>query len=203
MGKKEINQIEYEKSIITAFAKFLLATTEGYVSKEQRQLNEVVRDASKYSDASPVLYLKAKLVHLSKYKVEEEYMDYLKSQVHKLELAAEQHPLSFDTSDVFTEFERKSKSSTAESNERNEKQESLVNHPSHYQGSIECIDALHAALGDEGILSFCKANAMKYLWRAGKKEGNSVKQDLEKAAWYIEYAIKLLTEEKEEQNGTV
>ena len=58
-----------------------------------------------------------------------------------------------------------------------------VNHPSHYQGSVECIDAIEAAIqGMEGMEAMCTGNAIKYLWRWKKKGG---KKDLEKARWYI------------------
>ena len=35
-----------------------------------------------------------------------------------------------------------------------------VNHPKHYEGScsIECIDAMRFALGDEGLAYFCAGN---------------------------------------------
>lgn len=63
-----------------------------------------------------------------------------------------------------------------------------VNHPKHYtQGGIECIDALEAALGADGVAAFCRGNAIKYLWRAGAK-GDLV-EDLRKAAWYINREI--------------
>lgn len=67
-----------------------------------------------------------------------------------------------------------------------------VNHPQHYQplaGNVECIDAIRAALGDEGVQSFCLGNAMKYIFRAGKK--GDIQEDLKKAIWYLEYVIKL------------
>jgi hypothetical protein len=38
-------------------------------------------------------------------------------------------------------------------------------------------------------MNFCLGNAMKYLWRAGKKPGSSAVVDLEKARWYIEREI--------------
>ena len=66
-----------------------------------------------------------------------------------------------------------------------------VNHPEHYQGSIECIDAMLSAFGTEDTVAFCKINAFKYLWRAGKKDGNSIEQDMKKAQWYINKAIEL------------
>lgn len=66
----------------------------------------------------------------------------------------------------------------------------MVNHPPHYtQGAVECIDAIRAALGDEGLVSYCRGAAIKYLWRTGKKD-NAV-QDLEKAIWYITKAVEV------------
>lgn len=68
-----------------------------------------------------------------------------------------------------------------------------VNNPSHYtQGGIECIDAMVAAFGKIQTASFCRCNAFKYLWRAGKKDNTL--QDLRKAVWYINKEIELTTE---------
>ena len=51
--------------------------------------------------------------------------------------------------------------------------------PSHYQaGGIQCIDITRH-------MSFAKGNAVKYLWRAGKKDNNSEAQDIKKAMWYL------------------
>lgn len=52
-----------------------------------------------------------------------------------------------------------------------------VNHPSHYTShpsNIECIQVTEH-------LNFCIGNAIKYLWRAGLKDGNSDIQDLKKS----------------------
>lgn len=48
-----------------------------------------------------------------------------------------------------------------------------VNHPKHYtQGGVECIDALAAAtINLKGLDAVCTANAIKYLWRLGQKNG--------------------------------
>jgi hypothetical protein len=71
------------------------------------------------------------------------------------------------------------------------KKENPVNHPSHYnQGTIECIEALKSALTPEQFTGFCRGNAIKYLWRAGRK--GSVGQDLLKAKWYIEAELATL-----------
>ena len=68
-----------------------------------------------------------------------------------------------------------------------------VNHPSHYcSGDIECIDAIASALGHDGLVAFCRGNAIKYLWRAGLK--GDMGEDLRKAAWYCERAAKEVDE---------
>lgn len=61
-----------------------------------------------------------------------------------------------------------------------------VNHPSHYTSDpsgIECIQITRHR-------NFNIGNAIKYLWRAGLKDGNSDIQDLQKAVWYIQDEIK-------------
>lgn len=76
--------------------------------------------------------------------------------------------------------------------------EDKVNHPSHYtwlkeRCGIEVIDITRH-------LDFDTGNAVKYLLRAGHKseEGMTDKektiQDLEKAVWYIQDKIKMLTD---------
>ena len=67
-----------------------------------------------------------------------------------------------------------------------------VNHPSHYnQGSIEAIDAMVSAFGVEAVITFCKINAFKYIWRAGHKDGSPDVEDLKKAQWYLTKAVSL------------
>lgn len=63
-----------------------------------------------------------------------------------------------------------------------------VNHPAHYtQGEIECIDAIREALGPEQFDGFLKGNALKYIWRAGKKA--DAIEDLKKAIFYLRVAV--------------
>ena len=70
-------------------------------------------------------------------------------------------------------------------------QNSNVEHPAHYnKGNIECIDAMIAAFGKAEVATFCKINAFKYLWRAENK--GKYKEDMEKAAWYINKANELM-----------
>lgn len=64
-----------------------------------------------------------------------------------------------------------------------------INHPSHYQGKNECIDVMRAMFGDEAVKGFCRCNAYKYRFRAGRKDGQSADQDLKKAEWYEDYLI--------------
>lgn len=71
-----------------------------------------------------------------------------------------------------------------------------VNHPDHYTaGSIECIDAIQAALTPEQFTGYCRGNAIKYLWRMGLK-GDKV-QDGEKARWYVNRLLESLYGELE------
>ena len=65
-----------------------------------------------------------------------------------------------------------------------------VNHPRHYTADpsgIECIEITRWR-------NFNIGNAIKYLWRAGLKEGGGAKriEDLKKARWYIADEIKRL-----------
>ena len=64
-----------------------------------------------------------------------------------------------------------------------------VNHPDHYLQStgFEVIDVIEA-----WDLNFCLGNAVKYVARAGIKNPEKKKQDLEKAVWYIERVISSL-----------
>jgi hypothetical protein len=61
-------------------------------------------------------------------------------------------------------------------------QDDAVN-PDHYKkhaSGVECIQVTEH-------MNFCLGNAIKYIWRAGKKD--DAVQDLEKAKWYIEREI--------------
>lgn len=67
------------------------------------------------------------------------------------------------------------------------KKTDVIEHPAHYtQGSIECIEALEAALTPEEFRGHCKACAIKYAWREKHKGGD---ESLEKAVWYLRRAI--------------
>lgn len=60
-----------------------------------------------------------------------------------------------------------------------------VNRPAHYtDGNIEVIDFI-----DDKKLGFCLGNAIKYIARAGKKDPEKYKEDLQKAIWYIEHEL--------------
>ena len=58
------------------------------------------------------------------------------------------------------------------------------NTPTHYQGTIQPIDLINAQ-----DLNFNLGNVVKYVCRAGKKKGENVLSDLEKAKNYINYEI--------------
>ncbi|SLH42800.1 DUF3310 domain-containing protein [Mycobacteroides abscessus] len=59
----------------------------------------------------------------------------------------------------------------------------LINHPPHYNlhpSGIECIWVTR-------LMTYTCGNAVKYVWRTDHKNG---KQDLEKAIWYLEDAVR-------------
>ena len=56
--------------------------------------------------------------------------------------------------------------------------------PPHYQGTTQPIDLINAQ-----NLNFNLGNVVKYVCRAGKKDGENILSDLEKAKNYINYEI--------------
>ena len=68
-----------------------------------------------------------------------------------------------------------------------------INHPSHYSEGrkYEPIEVIC----DWG-LNFDLGNTVKYVSRAGRKANNSAVQDLKKAKFYLEHAIKKLEEDE-------
>lgn len=62
-----------------------------------------------------------------------------------------------------------------------------VNHPNHYQGTIEVIDYIEEySKNYPKELIFDFGNTIKYVSRAPRKNG---KEDLEKARWYLDRMI--------------
>lgn len=59
-----------------------------------------------------------------------------------------------------------------------------VNFPKHYQlpNGLECIEVTEN-------FDFLIGNVIKYIWRAGHKDGSSYLKDLRKAQWYLNRAI--------------
>jgi hypothetical protein len=68
-----------------------------------------------------------------------------------------------------------------------------VNHPTHYGGKENVYEAIKVI--EAWKLGFCLGNVVKYISRAGKKNNNTLVQDLEKAKWYLEREIKKLKNE--------
>jgi hypothetical protein len=62
-----------------------------------------------------------------------------------------------------------------------------VDHPPHYNsGSIECIDAIEAALQGVEFEGYLRGNVFKYTWRYRYK---GLDKDLRKAQWYLNRLI--------------
>ena len=59
-----------------------------------------------------------------------------------------------------------------------------IHHPKHYTkhpSGVECIQITE-------YMNFTLGNAVKYIWRAGLKDGTGI-EDLEKAKWYLDREI--------------
>ena len=65
-----------------------------------------------------------------------------------------------------------------------------IDHPAHYAGKIECINALLETMGRDDVRAFCLCNAFKYLWRC-KKKHETPEGDVEKAVWYLQKYLEL------------
>lgn len=59
----------------------------------------------------------------------------------------------------------------------------MIDHPPHYLGHPSGLEAIEVTRG----LTFCVGNAVKYVWRSTKKNGQ---QDYGKAAWYLDDAVR-------------
>ena len=62
-----------------------------------------------------------------------------------------------------------------------------INHPSYYNQGIEAIDFI-----ESHKLNFSLGNAIKYIIRAGMKDGEPTLEALQKAQWYLEREIQRL-----------
>ena len=66
-----------------------------------------------------------------------------------------------------------------------------IRKPRHYtQGPIECIDAIESMIGEESAIDYCRAQAVKYLWRLPHK-GKPL-EDAKKAQFYVDRIIEKL-----------
>ncbi len=72
-----------------------------------------------------------------------------------------------------------------------------VQHPIYYGGADDTYEAIKVI--EAWNLGFHLGNTVKYISRAGKKDGNSATQDLKKALFYLNREIELL----ERQNQVI
>src|ERR1700741_1764516 len=68
-----------------------------------------------------------------------------------------------------------------------EPKKEAINHPSHYGGCDNTYETIKVI--EAWDLDFHLGNTVKYISRAGKKEGSSELQDLKKAAFYLQRKI--------------
>ena len=75
-----------------------------------------------------------------------------------------------------------------------------VNHPQHYisEYGLETIDVIQAFTKDlEGIEAYDTGNILKYICRWKHKNGV---EDLEKARWYLNHLIDVVSDLKKKEN---
>jgi hypothetical protein len=64
--------------------------------------------------------------------------------------------------------------------------------PKHYKSEgKETWEMMIDIWGEEAFINFCELSAFKYRMRAGKKPGQPIMQELEKAIWYEEKITEL------------
>lgn len=73
----------------------------------------------------------------------------------------------------------------------------MVNHPPHYKlaNGMESKDIVQLVLTPEEYKGWCKGNALKYQFRAGKKDPNKTEEDYKKAIWFLNELIGAMNEE--------
>jgi hypothetical protein len=75
------------------------------------------------------------------------------------------------------------------------KESNAVDNPAHYSGNglVSCIEAINASLSKSERIGFYRGNALKYIWRAGKKDDASI--DISKAEAYLKMWKEVLNEQ--------
>lgn len=85
-------------------------------------------------------------------------------------------------------------------------QREMVDHPDHYGGAsnpYEAIKVLWNTLTREQFDGWIRGTAYRYIVRAGKKFADKETEDLEKAAWYINWYVTALKGEHDFQKVTL
>lgn len=59
--------------------------------------------------------------------------------------------------------------------------------PTHYQGTIQPIEYMRETMTAEEYAGFLKGNIIKYIARAGKKDGETAADDIRKAGQYMDW----------------
>ena len=109
-------------------------------------------------------------------KIESEKYDYPYS-----DLAVGHNSGIYSAIEVIKEFNENEQELTVDLKEQ---QPFTSSTPPHYQGTIQPIDLINAQ-----DLNFNLGNVVKYVCRAGKKQGENILTDLEKAKDYINFEI--------------
>ena len=77
-------------------------------------------------------------------------------------------------------------------NKKNGETYEKVNHPSHYNRySIEAVEMARRIWGDDALITAAEITAFFYRMRMGLKPENSVRQELDKEEFWLNYAKSL------------
>ena len=76
----------------------------------------------------------------------------------------------------------------------------MVNSPPHYKlaNGMETKEILKQLLTPEEYRGWCKGNALKYQFRAGKKDPSKESEDYCKAQWFLNELNEVLADEKQD-----
>ena len=57
----------------------------------------------------------------------------------------------------------------------------------HHELSVECIDAMVSAFGQDAVRDYCRLTAFKYIWRLYSKD--NVESNTRKAIWFLRMSL--------------
>ena len=147
--------------------------------------NATPKDWDRLRKKHPALEVPTPTIDESLMKV---YLDAAQEEIYKEVKETEWWKQRMENLERVNKEEKEMSKEELESHIFYEKEEDVVNSPSHYNtGNIECIEAIEDSMSPAAFKGYLKGNCMKYLWRYDYK-GKPV-EDLKKASWYLSRLI--------------